>query len=292
MNNPVFRFRIGKKEFDFTARTHIMGILNVTPDSFSDGGRYFTTSAAVERALEMAEEGADFIDIGGESTRPKGAAYGEGADPISEQEELDRVMPVVEEFVRRSDVPLSVDTSKSGVARRALDAGAAVVNDISGFTFDPAMPGVIAAAGATAVVMHIRGSPRTMQRDTAYRDLFGEISTFLGRSVATAKECGVKQIIVDPGIGFGKNATDNFRLVAGAGRFVALGCPVLMGPSRKSFLGAAAGLPVEQRLEATLAAVTACILHGAHILRVHDVRPALRAAKIADAIRQAAVRTD
>ncbi|MEW6510230.1 MAG: dihydropteroate synthase [Bacteroidota bacterium] len=279
-------YGFGARTYDLASRTHIMGILNVTPDSFSDGGRYATSTTAVDRALAMVEEGADFIDVGGESTRPRGSTYGGGATPVSEEDELARVIPVIEEIVRRTDVPVSIDTYKSVVARRALAAGAAIVNDISGFGFDPAMPTVVGEAGASAVVMHIKGTPQTMQRDPVYEDLFGEIVGYLSDALARGRAQGVRQMMVDPGIGFGKTVTDNYRLLGGLSRFAALGVPVLVGPSRKWFIGAVTNLPVGERLEGTLAAVTACILNGANIVRVHDVREARRAAQVADAIRR------
>ena len=282
-----FRFVIGGREYDLSSRTHIMGILNVTPDSFSDGGRFTSVAAAVDHGLAMAEAGADFIDVGGESTRPKGTAYGEGAEPVSVQEEIDRVLPVIDALAGRTRVPLSIDTYKAPVAARALAAGAAIVNDISGFGFDSSMAATVAGAGATAVVMHIRGTPKTMQDHPVYGDLFGEIAAALGESVRRGREAGVRQVIVDPGIGFGKTAADNYRLIAGLARFDVLGCPVLVGPSRKSFLAAASGLGVHNRLEASLAAATAAALGGAHIIRVHDVRETRRALQVADAVRRA-----
>jgi len=282
-----YQFRIAGRLYDLASRTHIMGILNVTPDSFSDGGRFMSVASAVDRALAMAEEGADFIDIGGESTRPKGSAYGEGAEPVSLQEELDRVIPVVEALTEKLIVPLSVDTYKAPVAARALAAGAAMVNDISGLRFDPAMASTVAEAGATAVVMHIRGTPKTMQSNPVYGDLFGEIISSLRDSVRAAREAGIRQVFVDPGIGFGKTADDNYRLIAGLSRFDVLGCPVLIGPSRKSFLAAASGLGVQSRLEGSIAAATASALNGAHVVRVHDVRETRRALQVADMIRRA-----
>jgi dihydropteroate synthase len=264
-----------------------MGVLNVTPDSFSDGGRYATTAVAVEHALRMAEEGADLIDIGGESTRPAGHSYGAGADVVSADEELRRVMPVIDRLVGRTDTPLSIDTYKSSVARAALGGGASLVNDISGFSFDPAMPGVIGEAGASAVVMHIKGTPKTMQHNPAYDDLFGEIIGVLGSAVARGREAGIGQILIDPGIGFGKRLEHNLQLIAGLSRLTVLGCPILVGPSRKSFVGQVLDLPVDQRLEGSLAACVAAILHGANVIRVHDVKEAKRAALVADAIKNA-----
>jgi dihydropteroate synthase len=282
-----YTFHCGNRTFELASRTHIMGIVNVTPDSFSDGGLYLDPSHAIEHGIRLADEGADILDVGGESTRPRGAAYGEGAQPVGEQEELDRVLPVIEGLVKHVDTPVSVDTTKSGVARQAFEAGACMVNDISGFTFDPAMPLVAGKAGAAAVVMHIKGTPLTMQMNPEYGDLFAEIGEFLADACRKGIAAGIRSIMIDPGIGFGKTAVDNYRLLAGLGRFEPLGFPILVGPSRKSFLGAALGLPPEERLEGTLAAVTAAILHGANMVRVHDVREASRAAMVADAVRAA-----
>lgn len=288
MNAPPFVYSFGRRTYDLSARTHIMGILNVTPDSFSDGGKFLSVPRAVEHALSMAGAGADIIDIGGESSRPRGSAYGDGAEPVSEQEELDRVLPVIEQIVRASDVPVSIDTTKSGVARRAIAAGAVIVNDISGMRCDAAMPAAIGDAGASAVIMHMRGSPKTMQANTAYVDLFGEITLSLKESIERGKAHGIVQMMVDPGVGFGKTAGDNYRLLAGLRKFAALGYPLLVGPSRKSFIGAATDLPVEQRLEGTIAATVAAVLNGAHIVRVHDVPEVVRAMKVTDEVRRAA----
>jgi dihydropteroate synthase len=283
-----YTFHCGNRIFELASRTHVMGIVNVTPDSFSDGGLYLDPSHAIEHGIRLADEGADILDVGGESTRPRGAAYGEGAQPVGEQEELDRVLPVIEGLLRHVDVPISIDTYKSGVARQALEAGACMVNDISGFTFDPGMPAVAAKANAAVVLMHIKGTPQTMQLNPSYDDLFGEIGGFLAEACRKGIAAGLKSIMIDPGIGFGKTAPDNYRLIAGLERFRPLGYPILVGPSRKAFLGAALGLPPEERLEGTLAAVTAAILSGANMVRVHDVREAARAAIVADAVRAAA----
>jgi dihydropteroate synthase len=277
-------YTFGTRTVDFAARTYVMGVLNVTPDSFSDGGIYRDPDLAVQRGLAMVEEGADFIDVGGESTRPRGALYGLGAEPVSAEEEADRVLPVVSELARLTDVPISIDTYKAVVARQALAAGACIVNDVSGFGLDPAMPVVVADAGASAVVMHMRGTPRTMQRDTLYGDLFGEILRSLEKSLERGRAAGITQLIVDPGIGFGKIGSDNLRLLAGVDRFQQLGVPVLLGPSRKGFIGDILGTPVNDRLEGTLAAAVVCAGRGANILRVHDVRAVKRALLVADAI--------
>ncbi|MCX6143882.1 MAG: dihydropteroate synthase [Ignavibacteriales bacterium] len=272
------RFYIRGIDFDFLSRTHIMGILNVTPDSFSDGGLFFDTTKAVVRGLQMVEEGADIIDIGGESTRP-------GSEPVAEEQEIERVVPVVERLSREVNTPLSIDTCKAGVAEAALAAGASIINDISGMTFDPLMMGVAHKHAATVVLMHIKGTPRTMQQNPQYDNVIREVFEFLSIQSEKAREHGITQIIVDPGIGFGKNLEQNLDLVKGLKTFSLLGCPVLVGPSRKSFIGKLLDLPVEERLEGTAAAVTACILHGAHIVRVHDVKEMKRVACVADALK-------
>lgn len=255
-----------------------MGVLNVTPDSFSDGGRFLNAEEAVEGALLMIDQGADFIDVGGESTRP-------GSDAVSIDEELGRVIPVIKKLSSRTKVPLSIDTYKSEVAREALEAGASVVNDVSGLTFDANMADVAARAGATVVLMHMKGTPKTMQQDPQYRDVVREVRTFLARQAERAHAAGIRQIIVDPGIGFGKNLDHNLLLMTHLRELADLGFPVLVGPSRKSFLGTILGLPSDQRLEGTAAAVTACILNGASIIRVHDVQAMKRVAMVSDALR-------
>jgi dihydropteroate synthase len=281
------RFKLGKRELDFDQRSFIMGVLNVTPDSFFDAGRYFSVDRAVDRALAMVKEGADIIDIGGESTRPKGGADGEGAVEVLADEELHRVLPVVERLVNATDTPISVDTYKSEVAREVLKAGASIINDISGFRFDPRMAEVVGEARATAVVMHTSGKPSVMQQRTSYQDLFGEIRAYLLEGVSRGSKAGVQQFFLDPGIGFGKTAEDNFRLIAGLSGFTDMGYPLLVGVSRKSFIGKELNIPVESRLEGSLAAMTAAILNGAAIVRVHDVKESRRAAVIADALRRA-----
>jgi dihydropteroate synthase len=277
----VFRFR--NTVYDFGARTHIMGILNVTPDSFSDGGRFLDPERAVVRARAMLEEGADFIDVGGESSRPRGVAYGEGAEPVDTVEELRRVIPVIERVAAL--VPVSVDTTKSEVAVQALAAGAVMVNDISGFRSDPAMAEVIGVRGASAVVMHMRGTPKTMQADPHYDNVLAEVEEELRVAVEKGRAAGIRQIIVDPGIGFAKRRRHNLEILRRCSWFHRLGCPVMVGPSRKAFIGEILDLPVDERLEGTLAAVTAAILSGAHIVRVHDVKQVKRAALVADALR-------
>lgn len=279
-----WEYRFGARTYDLQARTHIMGILNVTPDSFSDGGKFLDPERAVDHALQMIDEGADFIDIGGESSRPKGRAYGEGARPVNAEEELARVLPVIQRLVGRTDIPISIDTTKSAVARQALDAGAVIVNDISGLAFDSGMAETVARRKASIILMHMKGSPQTMQQNPEYHDLFGEVGEFLQNAVARAREAGIRQILVDPGIGFGKTVEHNLQLIKGAAQFHELGCPVVIGASRKSFLGALSNLPPDQRLEGSIAAAAAAILYGANVVRVHDVAATKRAALIADAL--------
>lgn len=261
-------------------QTLVMGVVNVTPDSFSDGGRFLRSDDAVAQALRLAEEGADYLDIGGESSRP-------GADEVSEQEELDRVAPVIERVVREVDVPVSIDTYKPRVAAECLVLGAGVVNDITGLE-DPEMVRVVAEAGAGVVIMHMRGRPQTMQRDVQYGDLVQEIRSFLEERAARARDAGIERIVIDPGIGFGKTAAHNFELLRRLGEFASLGLPILVGPSRKSFLGSLpSGLPPEERLEGTLAAVAVSVMNGAAIVRVHDVAETKRVVEAVDAIRGA-----
>ncbi len=257
-----------------------MGVLNVTPDSFSDGGCYLDAPAAVHRGLRMVEDGADLIDIGGESSRP-------GSARISEAEELGRVLPVLEGLSPASGVPISVDTLKPGVAKQCIAAGAGILNDVGGLR-DPEMLQVAASSGASVVIMHMRGDPATMQCDTAYRDVVGEVRSFLDIQTTAAERAGVAEIAVDPGLGFGKSALQNFEILARLREIEALGYPVLIGPSRKSFLGSLASrLPIEDRLEGTLAAVAAGIMNGARIVRVHDVKQCRRIADVIDAVTEA-----
>ncbi|QXE92368.1 dihydropteroate synthase [Geomonas subterranea] len=247
-------------------RPQIMGILNVTPDSFSDGGRFFPFEAAVERALELEREGADIIDIGGESTRPNAPA-------VTLQEELDRVLPVIEALRGRIAVPISIDTYKAEVARAACAAGAEIVNDVTGLMFDPEMAAVVAGADAGVVVMHTRGMPDTMQKETGYDDLIADVKDYLQRSIALATGAGlpVERIAIDPGLGFGKSVQGNLELIKRLEEFLPLGRPILMGPSRKSFIGAITGRDGVERVFGTAAAVAMSIVHGATIVRVHDV---------------------
>ncbi len=264
------------------ARTLVMGIVNVTPDSFSDGGRFETHEAAIGKALEMDASGADIIDIGGESTRP-------GSMPVAETEELRRVIPVIEKLRGRIRAAISIDTTKPAVASEALDAGAVILNDVRGFHGDPALPAEAASRGAAAVLMHMKGEPRTMQASPIYADLFGEITLYLREGLSSAESAGIPagKVVLDPGIGFGKTVGHNLEIIRGLGRFLGLGCPILLGPSRKSFIGAVLGLGVDDRLEGTSAAVAAGILNGARVVRVHDAKEMVRVARLADAIKSA-----
>ncbi|MFH0777330.1 MAG: dihydropteroate synthase [Candidatus Eisenbacteria bacterium] len=273
----VFKFRGG--QFDLSSRTHIVGILNVTPDSFSDGGRFFDRTSALRHAERMVAEGADVIDVGGESTRPY-------AEAVDESEEIRRVVPTIREIVKRFGVTVSVDTCKAPVAEAALEAGAHMVNDVSALRFDPNTARLVAKHEAGLILMHMKGTPRTMQDNPIYVDVVAEITAFLGKAIASATADGVtrESIIVDPGIGFGKTVSHNLAILRNLRELKSLGRPILVGPSRKSFLGELLDLPPGQRLHGTLAAVTAAILSGASLVRVHDVKEAREAAVIADAI--------
>jgi dihydropteroate synthase len=259
-----------------------MGIVNATPNSFSDGGRYLAPEAAVAHAERLAAEGADLVDLGGESTRP-------GAPPVPVDEEVRRVVPVVEALRARGfALPISIDTSSPEVARRALAAGADLVNDVRGLA-DPALARVVAEAGAPVVVMHMRGTPATMDGLATYADLLGEVKAELRQALGRAAAAGIpdERIVLDPGLGFAKTPAQSLELLARVGELRALGFPLLVGPSRKRFIGQVTGAPVEDRLAGTLAAVTACVLAGVELVRVHDVAAARQAALVAAALRRA-----
>ncbi len=287
IHNSPFAFRCGGKFIDLSSRTYVMGVLNVTPDSFSDGGRYFNKDRAVAHALQMVVDGADIIDVGGESTRPKGP-YGEGAEEVSAEEEIRRVVPVIEELSSQSDVLLSIDTYKAVVAEAALKAGAAIVNDISGLNYDPAMARVVASHDSVLIAMHIKGTPKTMQQNPAYEIVVDEVKERLSQSIEKAREAGIEHVWIDPGLGFGKKLEHNISLIKNLQRLADLHCPIVIGPSRKAFIGMLLNLPVDQRLEGTAAAVAACIFQGANVLRVHDVKEMKRIAVVTDAIVRAA----
>jgi len=256
-----------------------MGILNVTQDSFSDGGRYFHPDRALARALEMVEEGADIIDIGGESTRP-------GAESIDETEEMNRVIPVIEKLSQEVTTPISIDTTKASVAEAAIQSGAQMVNDISALRFDPDMASIVSRYGVAVVLMHMKGSPKSMQKNPVYVNLMCEISNFLEKRISVALDAGIsrEKIIIDPGIGFGKTWQDNFVILNHLEKLQTLSYPLLMGVSRKSFIGWLLDISEEERLLGTAAAVTASVLKGTHIVRVHDVKEMVQVVKIADRI--------
>jgi dihydropteroate synthase len=262
-------------------RPIILGVINLTPDSFSDGGSHADAGAALAHAQRLVDDGADLVDVGGESTRP-------GASAVDATEEWSRIGQVVEGLALRG-IPVSIDTTKADVAQRAVDSGAAVLNDVSGLRHDPSLADVAARAGSGLIVMHMRGTPRTMQDDVEYEDLVGEVRDALGHSmqVACDRGCTPEQIVVDPGIGFGKSPAGNLELIAGIGRLLDLGRPVLIGPSRKAFIGAILDVPVEERLEGTIAACTSALARGARLFRVHDVLAVRRALDVAWAIRNA-----
>jgi len=277
-----YSIRCRKRTLILGKRTLLMGVLNVTPDSFSDDGFFFDKEKAIAHGLRMVEEGADIIDIGGESTRP-------GSKPLELEEELRRVIPVIESLAKEVDVPISIDTYKSTVAQRAIEAGAEIINDISGLHFDPGLAQIAAKEDAPLVLMHIRGTPETMQKDVHYDSLFSEILQYLKDSIKRAESTGLdpRQIIIDPGIGFGKTVEDNLLIIKNLYEFRILGKPILLGTSRKTFIGKILNTEVGDRLEGTLSSIAIGVLNGAHIIRSHDVLQAKKAIAVADAIRLA-----
>jgi dihydropteroate synthase len=279
MRIRILRFH--HREYDLFERTLIMGVLNITPDSFSDGGRFFEWTRAVEQGRRLAEEGADILDVGGESTRP-------GSRPVPEEEELRRVIPVIEALCPKISIPISIDTRKAAVAERALQSGAEMVNDISALRFDEGMAEVVSRREIPVVLMHMRGRPETMQADTHYDDLIGEIREFFQERIDYAVSRGISRdrIILDPGIGFGKSVEEkhNLILLKKLRSFRALNQPLMIGTSRKAFLGRILNLPPEEREEGTLASIAVAVQNGANIVRVHEVGRARRAVQVADAI--------
>ncbi len=274
-----FRLELPKHSLELGSRTLIMGVLNVTPDSFSDGGAFLNPSRAADRAWQMAEEGADILDIGGESTRP-------GSRPVPADEELKRVLPVLERLSDKYPLPISVDTSKSEVARVALGLGAVIVNDVTALGCDPFMAGEVAAAGAGLVLMNMRGTPLTMQKIPPSPDILREIEQWAEEAVARARNGGVssEKLILDPGIGFGKTVGQNLEILRSLDRLAAAGFPLLIGASRKSFIGEVLRDPQADRVWGTAASVAASVVLGAHIVRVHDVAPMRDVVRMADAI--------
>jgi dihydropteroate synthase len=270
--------RVGRSTWRFGRRTYVMGIMNVTPDSFSDGGQFTDLAAATDHARQLVKAGADIIDVGGESTRP-----GAGTVPI--RTELARVVPVIKALVRLR-IPVSIDTRKAAVAAAALQAGAVMVNDVSGLRYDRQMAKLIARKKVPICLMHMQGNPRTMQRRPSYTDVIGEIVDRLAESVANATNAGIlhEKIILDPGLGFGKTVDHNLAILRRLREFKVLGCPLLIGPSRKSVIGQVLGLPVGERVEGTAAAVAVAIANGAALIRVHDVKEMVRVARMTESI--------
>ena len=284
---PEFTISCGKHILELGRRTCIMGIVNVTPDSFSDGGKFYDTAKAVTHGLKLATDGADILDIGGESTRPFSEA-------VSEKEELRRVIPVIEKLASQVSIPISIDTTKARIARQAIEAGASIINDVGALRLDLDLAQVAAAYNVPVIVMHMKGTPKTMQVAPAYDDLLKEVKEFLADAVKRAEQSNVKrsQIIIDPGIGFGKTVAHNLLLIQRLGELRELNAPILIGPSRKAFIQNVLkdAMQVEMRADSpavetgTQATVTAAILNGAHIIRVHDVRNTLATAGMADVL--------
>jgi dihydropteroate synthase len=276
-----FVLSFNDKKMNLARKVAVMGILNLTPDSFYNGGKYATQSRALRRVEEMLKEGADLIDVGGESTRP-------GAEKVGVEEEIRRVTPVISKIRDLFGIPVSIDTYKAKVAKEALKAGVDMVNDISGLRFDPQLKEVVARSGASVVLMHIKGTPRDMQNNPQYGSLMGEIVSYLSESIRLAQRTGIdlEKIAVDPGIGFGKTVEHNLHILSHLGELRSLGRPILIGVSRKSFIGATLNLPLEERLEGSLAAASLAVMQGAKIIRTHDVKATRRAVDLVQAIIQ------
>jgi len=280
----IFHLKLRSGTLTLGKRTLVMGVLNITPDSFSDGGKFFDAKRAVQHALAMQNDGADIVDVGAESTRP-------GSEEITAAEELSRLLPLLERLRGTLKIPISVDTQKATVAEMALGVGAEIINDISGLRTDPELARVAAQHDAPLILMHMRGTPRTMQKGPFARDVTRDVVSGLEQSIATARKYGVarSQIVIDPGIGFGKNHAQNYELLAKLPELTKLGYPLMLGTSRKGFLGATLAkngkpAPVEERIWATAATVTASILNGAHVVRVHDVAEMKQIALVTDAL--------
>lgn len=280
MRRPRFNWAIAGRSLELGPRTLIMGVINVTPDSFSDGGLFEKTGAAVAQGLRLAAEGADVLDLGGESTRP-------GAQPVSAQDELARVLPVIKGLKEAGcQTPISIDTMKAEVAKEALAAGAAIINDVSALRFDPGMAALAAKSGAGLILMHMKGEPRTMQKNPTYGNVVGEVASFLQARAQAAQGAGVKNqsIMLDPGIGFGKALEHNLDLIRGLPRLAGLGYPLLLGASRKAFIGLLTGKPPLERTHGTVGAHVLGAWLGAHMVRVHEVDPVGQALMVSDAV--------
>jgi len=269
----------GERTIELGTRTAIIGVLNITPDSFSDGGQNFEPERAIDRALELESEGADILEVGGESTRP-------GATRLPVHEELERVMPVLRGLSARLRIPIAIDTYKSEVAAAAVEQGVVIINDVSALRFDPALADVAARTGAILVLMHMRGEPANMQKIEPSADIFAEIETDLARAIRQAESRGVRhnQLIVDPGIGFGKTLEQNLAIINHLDRFESFGLPLMIGTSRKSFIGRLTDRPENDRMRGTAASVAVSIIRGAHIVRVHDVREIVEVVRVTDAV--------
>jgi len=280
------RWKCRSKTIDISGKSLVMGILNVTPDSFSDGGVHLDSEAAVTRGCQMLEEGADILDIGGESTRP-------GADEVSEQDEISRVAPVISALRSQTDALISIDTTKAEVARKAIEAGADIINDVSALTYDEEMSAVAAETGAGLVLMHMLGNPRTMQEDPQYDDVVQEVITYLLARVEALVGAGIdrESLALDPGIGFGKTLEHNLQLLAGLEMLINKGLPVIVGLSRKSFLGKITARPVDDRLAGSLAGLAICINKGVQIMRVHDVKESVEVIKVLRSVEEYDSRT-
>jgi dihydropteroate synthase len=275
-----FLLHCGKYHLRLGKRTVVMGILNVTPDSFFDGGKHFNLDNALSYAYSLAAAGTDIIDVGGESTRP-------GSLAISSDEEKKRVIPVISHLAQKLNIPISIDTSKSTVARSAIEAGASLVNDITALRGDPSLGEVVAEYNLPLILMHMQGTPKNMQENPHYKSLIPEIISFLEEAIKRAKASGIREenLLIDPGIGFGKKTSHNLEIIKNLEKLAILEKPIVIGLSRKSFIGNVLNLPVEERLEASLAATACAVLNGAHIVRVHDVGETVRAVGIVDAIK-------
>ena len=275
-----FEREIKGKIFNFGEKSFVMGILNITEDSFSDGGKYINADKAIERALKMVEDGADILDIGAESTRP-------GAIPVSEEEELERIVPIVEKLSKLVKVPISIDTYKSEVAKHSLRAGANIINDITGLKGESTMAEVVSDNDAYVIIMHMQGTPQTMQSNPEYQDVVSDICLDLKESFSIAEIAGIKKekVIIDPGIGFGKSTNHNLEIIKRVGEFKIFGAPILIGASRKSMIGNVLNLPVNERVEGSLAVAAASVMNGASIIRVHDVKETKRTLTMIDSIK-------
>jgi dihydropteroate synthase len=284
VTEEAFVWRAGAHVLHCGSRTHVMGILNVTPDSFSDGGRHFDPESAVAAGIDMVRDGADLLDVGGESTRP-------GAEEVAIDVEIDRVVPVIKRLAAEVDVPVSVDTRKHHVAQAAVEAGASIVNDVTAGEFDSGMLETVRDSAAGFVLMHMRGTPSTMQGLVDYGDVVQEVANYLATRLQAATDAGIEwdRLAVDPGLGFAKTTDQSLRLMREVDALVATGRPVLVGPSRKSFIGEVLGTDVTERMEGTAGAVAWMAGRGAHVVRVHDVAPMVRVVRVVDAIRRAAV---